>query len=204
MRTFGVMLDADVLFAAPVRDTLLHAAEVGLYRPHWSDAVLEEVRRNLVEKRRTSEEQAARLIETIREAFPEARVTGFERLIASMTNHPKDRHVLAAAVRARAQLIVTSNLKDFPDDALKDFEIEAQAPDEFLLNLLDLEPNRMVQVVIEQARALHKKPMNVYQVLDRVGLHAPGFAEAMRQALAKRPKGGDAVIRYLPAERHGA
>ena len=50
--------------------------------------------------------------------FPDARVTSYEELIGSMTNHPKDRHVLAAAVAGRADMLVTENLKDFPPAAV--------------------------------------------------------------------------------------
>lgn len=117
MSSFIVVLDAGVLIPAPLRDTLLRAVEAGLYRAQWSEDILEEVRRNLISELGRSEEQAQRLVDTIHTAFPEAMVTGYASLTAAMTNHPKDRHVLAAAVVAGAQVIVTSNLKDFPQAA---------------------------------------------------------------------------------------
>jgi len=67
----------------------------------------------------------------------DALVTGYEELIDGLhLPDPDDRHVLAAAIRGRADVIVTCNLKDFPAGALKSYGIEAQHPDEFLLNLL--------------------------------------------------------------------
>jgi predicted nucleic acid-binding protein len=183
--SFGVVLDACVLFPAALRDVLLRAADEGLYRLHWSDAILEEVRRNLVGTGRTSEQQAGSLIAVMREAFPEASVAGYEALANRMTNDPKDRHVLAVAVVAGAQVIVTSNLKDFPERALAPFSIEAQAPDEFLTNLFDLAPERMQYILREQAADLRAPAMTVLQVLDAIAVFAPEFAAHMRDALPR-------------------
>jgi len=92
-----------------------------------------------------TEAKADRRIGFMRAAFPDAEVTGYEDLIDSMTNHPKDRHVLAAAVRADAAVIVTANLKDFPRSALDPYDLDAMGPDDFLLNQLDLYPQQTVQ-----------------------------------------------------------
>ena len=67
--------------------------------------------------------------------FPDARVTGYEKLIGSMTNHPKDRHVLAAAVAGRADVLVTENLKDFPPGSVAHLEITVAGQDDFLSGL---------------------------------------------------------------------
>lgn len=136
MSSLGVVLDANILFSAPLRDTLLRAADVGLFRMHWTDEILEEVRRNLIETWRSTEEQAERLVATMQTYFPEASVTGYELLVPAMTNDPKDRHVLAAAVVSKSQVIVTHNLRDFPEAALSPFSIQAQTPDRFLTNRL--------------------------------------------------------------------
>ena len=55
-----------------------------------------------------------------------------------MTNDPKDRHVLAAAIRSRARVIVTLNLRDFPESSLSQYGIAAQHPDDFILDQIDL------------------------------------------------------------------
>ena len=75
----------------------------------------------------------------MRRAFPLAVVDGYQPLMPAMTNDPKDRHVLAAAVRGEAALIVTADLRDFPPVALDPFDIEAISPDDFLLDQLDLD-----------------------------------------------------------------
>jgi predicted nucleic acid-binding protein len=134
---FKVVLDANVLYPFSLRDTLLRAASEGLFQLYWSDQILEEARRSLVNSGKMTDERATRLRSVMEEAFPEAMVTGHEPLIAAMKNHEKDRHVAAAAVKAGAQVIVTSNLKHFrelPEG------IEAQSPDDFLCNIFDLDP----------------------------------------------------------------
>ncbi|MEO7000587.1 MAG: hypothetical protein ABI068_02125 [Ktedonobacterales bacterium] len=97
-----------------------------------------------------------------------------------MSNDPKDRHVLAAAVYAGAQVIITSNLADFPDAALEPYGIEAQSPDEFLLQLCDLHKHRLAQIIMEQAHALNNPPHTPEQVLDTLAQHAPMFVSQMR------------------------
>jgi hypothetical protein len=90
------------------------------------------------------------------EAFPEAAVTDYEHLVGAMRNDPKDRHVIAAAVKAGAQVVVTDNTRDFsmmPDG------IEAQTADDFLCNLFDLSPDRMM-LALEKICARRTRPPN--------------------------------------------
>ncbi len=154
MSPFSAVLDASVLFPAAIRDTLLRAGGAGLYQLYWSDEILEEVRRNLVKSGRATEEQAQRLVDTMQRAFPEAMVAGYEVLIERMTNEPKDRHVLAAAVRSQAEIIVTDNLRDFPGEALVPFNVEAYSADAFLMLLFDSAPEQLIQIVVEQTNDL--------------------------------------------------
>jgi predicted nucleic acid-binding protein len=180
LSSFGVVLDACVLIPATLRDTLLRAVEKGMYRLHWSDKILDEVRRNLVKRGMTSPEDAQDLIEQMDRFFAEANVRGFEVLIPAMTNDPKDRHVLAAAVMSRSQVIVTSNIKDFPKPALDPFGIEAQTPDEFLTYLFYLNPTLMMEILTEQAGDLNDPPMTVPEVLEVLAIVAPSFVKLMQ------------------------
>jgi predicted nucleic acid-binding protein len=175
--SFGVVLDACVLIPASIRDTLLRAAQKGMYRLHWSDLILEEVGRNLVNKRMTTEEGALYLFEKIQEAFPQARVRSFESLIPSMTNDEKDRHVLAVAVVSNSQVIVTSNIRDFPEASLSPFGVRTQTPDQFLTHLLHLNPQAMVELLTQQARDLVNPPMSLQELLEELALHAPDFID---------------------------
>jgi hypothetical protein len=101
---FAAVLDASVLCPLPLRDTLLRVAATGLYDPYWSECILAEVIRNLVEDGRATTDQARNLAVAMSEAFDGAAVPAeaIARLEPVMTNDTKDRHVLAAAVASNA------------------------------------------------------------------------------------------------------
>jgi len=183
--SFGAVLDACVLIPAPLRDTLLRAVEGGFYRLHWSEEILEEVRRNLVGERMTTESDAQDLIDTMRLAFPEALTRGHQQLVPQMTNDPKDRHVLAVAVMTRSQVIVTANLRDFSEASLAPFGVEAQSPDAFLSSLFESDPRSLVMLIEDQAAALKDPPMTVDEVLDELVDHAPRFVQFIREYRAR-------------------
>ena len=136
---FAVVLDTCVLYPAHLRDTLLRLAERGLYRALWSADIVDELHRNLVEDGLNAG-SVDRLIAEMAAAFPDAEVGGYRSLIDGLSCDPKDRHVLAAAVRADAAAIVTFNVADFPAPSVDPFEIDIIRPDTFLLDQLDLAP----------------------------------------------------------------
>ncbi|MFC0115577.1 PIN domain-containing protein [Kibdelosporangium aridum] len=144
-----MFLDTCVLLKPYLCDTLLSIAECGIYRPMWSADVLTELERNL-RKRGANDAQVAHRLEQMTAHFPDAMVTGYDDLVDSMTNHPKDRHVLAAAVRGGAETLVTENLKDFPGDALEAYDIIAANQDDFLLDQLDLSPGVVLSALRRQ------------------------------------------------------
>jgi predicted nucleic acid-binding protein len=173
-----VVLDACVIIPMPLCDTLLRAAEIELYRPYFSQEILDEAIRNLVKMGKMTEVKTARYQGYIKAAFPEAIIEVPEQLIQIMTNHPKDRHVLAAAVTAKAEVIVTSNLKDFPREALEPFGIQAKHPDHFLLDLCENHTvGVLAQVIKEQAESLKKPPTTVTELLARLSRQVPRFVE---------------------------
>ena len=98
--TFAAVLDTCVLYPAHLRDTLLRLTERGLYRALWSADIVEELRRNLTEV--VDPLAVDHLLGQMTAAFPDAEVTGYQALIDGLTCDPKDRHVLASAVRANA------------------------------------------------------------------------------------------------------
>src|SRR5262245_45749695 len=138
MSSIGVVLDACVLFPGSLRDILLRAAEAELYRLSLSEEILEETRKNLVGTGRMTEEQGQYLINQIKGSFQSALVTRHAHLIPSMPINTKDRHVLAAAVASGSEIIVTQNLKDFPQHLLKPLEVEALSADDFLIHQFSL------------------------------------------------------------------
>jgi PIN domain len=151
---FRVILDACVLVNAALRDTLLRLAEppCSLYLPRWSWDIIEETKRTLEIKLGLTAQQTTHLFRQLEIHFADAWVEGYGAFIQAMTNHPKDRHVLAAAVACGAQTIVTFNLKDFPSDALAPWSVEAQSPDEFLIHQYHLDPETVFTVVRVQAQ----------------------------------------------------
>jgi hypothetical protein len=115
-------------------------------------------------------------------AFPEALVTGHEPLIERMRNDPKDRHVLAAAVRANADAIVTCNGRDFPRACLDPYGIEKISPERFLLHQWDLDSGSVTEKLLQQAIDTRRSVESLLELLHKM---VPRFADAVRPALTK-------------------
>lgn len=168
------VLDACVLLPASLRDTLLRLAETPrLYIPRWSDQIWVEVKRNLESRRKLTPEKIAHLVEQVELHFPEARTEGYEKLSLLMTNHPKDRHVVAAAVKSGAQLIVTSNLRDFQAASLAKWKIEARHPDAFLMHLYTRDPGSVASRLQDQAATISR---TLPDLLRTLRTRVPKFA----------------------------
>lgn len=181
---FTVVLDTCVLYPAHLRDTLLRQAERGRYRALWSEDILEELQRNLVGDGFNAD-SIERLITEMGRAFPDAAVVGYRSLIDGLSCDPKDRHVLAAAVRADAAAIVTFNLDDFPAASVAPFEIEVIDPDTFLLDQLDLAPMPVIDELRQQAAANTRDPKTLSGLLDALArAGAPSFADEVRRRVA--------------------
>ena len=177
LATFTAFLDANVLYSAPIRDLLMNLTNTDLFRPKWSKAVLDEWISNLLENRPDLKpEQLERTRELMGKHAPDALVTGYEDLIEGLQlPDPKDRHVLAAAIRGRADVIITENLKDFPPEILAPFGIEAQHPDEFILRLLDLAPGVVCSAAEHHRKTLKRPPKTLNAYLDK--LEAQGLTQ---------------------------
>lgn len=164
---FVVVYDACVLYPAPLRDLLIRLARTGLFRAQWTDLILDECFRNILANR--PDLQPAALDRTralMTKAVPDCLVHGFEHLVDGLDlPDPDDRHVLAAAIRAGAQAIITANMTDFPASKLKAYAVEAIHPDDFVLDLLDLAPGAIASVVVEQAATLKSPPRTVQDLL---------------------------------------
>jgi len=165
---FPAFLDTNVLYGAALNDTLLRIAEQGAFKPHWSPDVLEELRRNLVSAAGLTADQVEHRIAHMEQAFPDARVTGYEGLVDGLRCDPKDRHVLAATARGVCQVIVTFNTKDFPPESVVDLGISVVHPDDFLLDQLDLYPRLVQQALTAQAAASRRPELSYPQLLARL------------------------------------
>ena len=192
-RARRVVLDANVLVPGSLRDTLLRAAEAGWYDPFWSATTLVEVERTLLTRIMPDHpqraERVARLVAAIHAAFPAATVDDDPATVASMTNDPGDRHVLAAAVQVDAATIVTVNLRHFPVAALRRHRVVAQTPDRFLVRLLRQDQAGMIQLLRRQGGDL-RPPRTIAAVLETLAQHAPELVEQIRTTMAAAPAEG--------------
>ncbi|AOZ08540.1 PIN domain-containing protein [Cupriavidus malaysiensis] len=165
---FTALYDACVLYPAPLRDFLMWLGLSGRFRARWSPQIHDEWKRNLLANREDlTREQLDRTSDLMDRAIPDALVLDYEALAVELwLPDPDDRHVLAAAIRCGASVIVTFNRKDFPDDALAPFGIEARHPDEFIDNLFDLDAAAVVAAARQQRAQLKHPPMDVDRYLD--------------------------------------
>ena len=183
-KDYLAVLDACVLVGAGLRDTLLRLAETPrLYVPKWSDDIIAETKRTLENKLGKTSSQTEHLLRELKRAFPEAWVSGYKNLEGALRNDPKDRHVLAAAIRCGAQTIITFNLKDFRAGALAEYDIEAVHPDEFLVNQFYLDDALVTLKLTEQARAIGRTLEDQLRSFHRTGA-LPLFSQTVADALS--------------------
>lgn len=167
MAVLTALFDACVLYPAPLRDLLMWLALTGLFRARWSDTIHEEWISNLLAGRPDlTRERLERTRELMNRAVPDCLVTGYEDLVAGLAlPDPGDRHVLAAAIRGGADVIVTFNLADFPAEPLAPHRIEAQHPDDFIAHLLDLAPGPVCAAVKKHRQSLKNPPKTAEEYL---------------------------------------
>jgi hypothetical protein len=184
---FIVFYDANVLYPAELRNFLMHLALIGVFRAKWSADVHEEWIRNLLANRPDlTRQKLERTRQLMDKAAPDSLVTGYEHLIPGLRlPDPNDRHVLAAAIRCGASVIVTQNLADFPPEALREYDVEAQHPDEFVLHLLDLAPGLVVEAAETHRRSLKNPPKSVEEYIGALEFQGlTQTASALREYIA--------------------
>ena len=156
-----VVLDANVLFPLRKRDILLRMHHAGLYGARWTERILAEWTRSLLERKPHLEPGIRSQRRAMGAHFPEARVDGYEPLIGTLDlPDPDDRHVLAAAIRCGARHVVTDNLADFPAAALAGFDIGAVDADAFLSRTFDRHPAEALAVLRALRRAYGNPPFS--------------------------------------------
>lgn len=175
---FVVVYDANVLYPSTLRDVLIHVSLTTLVQARWTEQILEETFRNLRANRPDLDPQRLeRTRRLMRTAVRDCLVTGYEALITTIElPDPDDRHVVAAAIRARAQLIVTFNLDDFPADALAPWDLVAKHPDDFLVDQFHLDALELHRAVQAVATAWRNPPGSAGDVLD--SLERQGLPQA--------------------------
>ncbi|MBD3222533.1 PIN domain-containing protein [bacterium] len=177
--TFTAVFDACVFYPAPLRDLLMQLALTGLFRARWTDRIHEEWIAALLERR--PDLRRERLLRTrglIDSSAPDCLVTGYEHLMEGLElPDPDDRHVLAAAIRCNAAVIVSFNQSDFPAGYLAEFGIEVQHPDEFIGHLIDLAPDRVFLAAKKVRARLKNPPRSADEYLET--LAAQGLPETV-------------------------
>ena len=175
-------LDSCVLFSITLTDTLLNIADEEVFEPFWSPDVLDELKQAVITSRMTTEEKITKRITAMKNAFANASVNEYRDRIDEMTCHPKDRHVLAAAVAARCDVLVTFNVSDFPEASVQPHKITVMTPDEFLLDRLHTYPDRIMHALTMQLLAMNNPPRALNELLNQLEkAGVPAFADEIHR-----------------------
>jgi predicted nucleic acid-binding protein len=175
----SAILDANVLYPAPIRDFLLHLAVLNLYQPKWTRQIHREWVENLLKNRPDlTEENLHKTIQAMESAFPDANVTHYRSIAVSLKlPDENDLHVLAAAIKSESDIVVTFNTKDFPAKYLQSYHIQAQHPDEFVLGFIRSHKEMVLQALHNQTAALKNPPKTKTEVLEM--LHRCGLRNSV-------------------------
>lgn len=172
---FTVVYDACVLYPSPLRSFLMYLAMTDLFRARWSGDIHEEWMRSVeADYPDITREQVERIRDLMDAHVRDCLVTGYESLIEGLTlPDPDDRHVFAAAIKCGADMIVTFNLKDFPEENLRPYNLEAAHPDDFIKYQLDLAPHIVCAAAKRHRQSMKNPPKTVAEYLlslERQGL----------------------------------
>lgn len=163
---YTCVLDTNVIYPIEIRDLLFWFAHFDLFTPKWSTTVFSEWE-NVMIRKGVSRAEAQKRMHKANLAFPDALVTNYEGLIDGLTlPDADDRHVLAAAIKTNANIIVTNNLKDFPEDYLRTFGLVAKSADDFLTDIIDLNPDTAIKAFKELVLNRRNPDLDEFEVLD--------------------------------------
>lgn len=184
MARLAAVLDANILFRRYLRDTLLHAADAELFRPLWTDRILDEACKHLIAKGHMTTQQTIALRDFLWDYFEGAWVEVSEDSLArAKTNDPDDDHVLAVALEEGADMIVTENVSDFPPPLLAPFGVTALSADAFLLKLYAAHPEELVVAIQLQRQRYTKSAMSFNDLLEKLAKVIPKTVKEVEQHL---------------------
>ena len=165
---FTAVLDTNVVYPVIIRHILFWFAHYDLYTPKWSEHIFDEWKKVMKEKG-ISEEEANKRIAKANLAFPDAYVQNYKGLINNLELPDiDDRHVLAAAIKTNANLIVTNNIKDFPEEYLQSFSLNAKTADDFLTDIIDLNQEQAIAAFKEMVLSKKNPKQDEFEVLDQL------------------------------------
>ncbi len=164
---FTCVLDTNVIYPIDIRDLLFWFAYFDLFTPKWSKHIFDEWV-EVMKRKGVIQSEIEKRLDNVNRAFPDAMVEHYEPLIGGLTLPDiKDRHVLAAAIKTNANIIVTNNLKDFPSDYLIGYGLTAKSADDFITDTIDLNPEQAVNAFRRLVQNKTNPDLDEYQVLDR-------------------------------------
>lgn len=163
------VLDANVLYPFFQRDLLLNLGYEELYIPKWSDEIEQEWIDNLKKNQPEISEKIGRTVLLMNQAFPDAKVSGYQQHIEKLSlPDKKDRHVLASAIECRADVIITHNLSDFPEMELSKYDIRAINPDTFVMKLIDRDIAKVWKAIEEMVAIRNNPPVTVKELIQQI------------------------------------
>lgn len=165
---FIAVLDTNVIYPVIIRDLLLWFAYYDLYTPKWSENIFGEWKK-VMGKKGISEEEANKRIQKVNSAFPDALVHNYKGLIEHLKlPDADDRHVMAAAIKTNANVIVTNNVKDFPEEYLQSFGLNVKTADDFLTDIIDLNQEQAIAAFKEMVLNKKNPALDEFKVLDQL------------------------------------
>ncbi|MCX2681071.1 PIN domain-containing protein [Galbibacter sp. EGI 63066] len=164
---FTCVLDTNVIYPIDIRDLLFWFAVYELFTPKWSKHIFDEWE-SVMKRKGVPDAEIKKRIKMANDAFPDAFVNNYEGLIDGLTlPDEKDRHVLAAAIKTNANIIVTNNLKDFPKEYIVTFGLSAKGVDDFLTDIIDLNPQKAIEAFRKLVLNRTNPDLDEFETLDR-------------------------------------
>lgn len=186
---YTVLVDACSLASVWRRNLLLSLAEAELFRLRWSPDIIAETEKTIakiLQDREDHKSRAAAAVAKMVSAFPEAHVYDYQAFLGAATLPDKnDQHVLAAALKTRASMLVTENTKDFPSKILSELNLEVKSSDEFIADAVELDPPLAIRAVARMRARFKKPPLTADEMLLRMeGVGLTSAASTLRPYLS--------------------
>jgi hypothetical protein len=185
----NAFLDANVIRGQLTTDIMMSLAYERLFRPQWSDQVMDEARRNRPPG--ITEAAINSRFDRMNKVFPTALTSGYEPLKHEMQADEKDKHVLAAAVHGRSQVLVTENVKDFHPPSSGPHAMQVQRTSEFLNRLLRENPARVIGAMNELVARNRHDPRSMSALIDKMVTQQElkGFARGLNELVPVEDRG---------------
>ena len=165
---FTCVLDTNVIYPIEIRDILFWFASYDLFTPKWSNHIFSEWE-DVMRRKDISEEEIKKRVGKAQLAFPDALVDNYEPLVESLTlPDENDRHVLAAAIKTNANIIVTNNVKDFPAEYLASFGLTVKTADDFITDTIDLNNDVALEAFRMMVMNRTNPDLDEFEILDRL------------------------------------